>query len=215
MGQLFGAQTYANNLSYAQTYTPSFILLITFLVVFFAFGFDQVTHRSTGVDKRILLSPVPKNILLLSSIFRAVIITSFGYSLIFIIGMLIYDLQFHWLKVLSSYGFFILLNAILLVIASVIYSFFKNMNSALVFSIVIFQIVMFTGGFAIPIDMMPKSVQAIANINPLYHMNNMFIAVWNGQLSFNNNTLTSICYIGVIVLVSFIILRIQNKRIMG
>ena len=53
MGQLFGEQTYAGNLSYVQTYTPSFILVITFTVVFFAFGFDQVTHRTTGVEKRI------------------------------------------------------------------------------------------------------------------------------------------------------------------
>ena len=68
MGQLYGDQTYAGNLSYAQTYTPSFILLITFTIVFFAFGFDQVTHRTTGVEKRISLSPVSKNTLLLSSI---------------------------------------------------------------------------------------------------------------------------------------------------
>lgn len=60
MGQLFGNQTYAGNLSYAETYTPSFILLITFGVIFFAFGFDQVMNRTTGVEKRISLSPVPK-----------------------------------------------------------------------------------------------------------------------------------------------------------
>ena len=68
MGQLFGDQTYAGNLSYAETYTPSFILLITFGVIFFAFGFDQVMNRTTGVEKRISLSPVSKNTLLLSSI---------------------------------------------------------------------------------------------------------------------------------------------------
>ncbi|WP_313893405.1 ABC transporter permease [Psychrobacillus sp.] len=212
MGQLFGDQTYGGNLSYAQTYTPSFILLITFSVVFFAFGFDQVTHRTTGVEKRISLSPVSKNILLLSSITRSVIITSLGYALIYIIGLLIYDLQFNLFNVLASYAFFILLNAVLLLLASAIYSFFNNMNSALVFSIVIFQIVIFTGGFAIPVAMMPKFVQVIAEINPLYHMNNMFISVWNGQLSMNNSTFLSIGYIIVLVIASFIIIRFMNKR---
>lgn len=212
MGQLFGDQTYGGNLSYAQTYTPSFILLITFSVVFFAFGFDQVTHRTTGVEKRISLSPVSKNTLLLSSIIRSVIITSLGYALIYIIGLLIYDLQFNLFNVLTSYAFFILLNAVLLLLASAIYSFFNNMNSALVFSIVIFQIVIFTGGFAIPVAMMPKFVQVIAEINPLYHMNNMFIAVWNGQLSMNNSTFLSIGYIIVLVIASFIIIRFMNKR---
>ena len=212
MGQLFGEQTYAGNLSYVQTYTPSFILVITFTVVFFAFGFDQVTHRTTGVEKRIYLSPVSKNTLLLSSIIRSIIITSLGFGFISIIGLLMYDLQFQLLGLLTSYGFFILLNAVLLVIASAIYSFFKNMNSALVFSIVIFQVVIFTGGFAMPISMMPKFIQVIADFNPMYHMNNLFIAVWNGQLTFDNSVFLSIGYIGALVAVALVILRIQNKR---
>ncbi|WP_144511414.1 ABC transporter permease [Bacillus sp. FJAT-22090] len=215
MGQLFGEQTYAGNLSYAQTYTPSFILLITFAVIFFAFGFDQVTQRTTGVEKRIYLSPVPKHILLFSSIIRSIIITSLGYGFIFIIGLLMYDLRFQLFVFLTSYGFFIILNAVLLIIASAIYSFFNNMNSALVFSIVIFQVAMFTGGFAMPISMMPRFIQIIADFNPLYHMNNLFIAVWNGQLIFDNKVLFSISYIFALVIVSVIILRKQNTRKMG
>lgn len=212
MGQLFGDQTYAGNLSYAQSYTPSFILLITFTTVFFAFGFDQVTHRTTGVEKRISLSPVSKNTLLLSSIIRSIIITSFGYLFIYAIGMLVYDLQFHVFNFIITYGFFIVLNAILLVIASAIYSFFNEMKSALVFSIVIFQVVIFTGGFTLPINMMPKFIQIIAEFNPLYHMNNMFIAVWNDQLTLTNSTLISIGYISCLVIVAFLVLRISNKR---
>jgi len=212
MGQLFGDQTYAGNLSYAQTYTPSYILLITFTTVFFAFGFDQVTHRTTGVEKRIRLSPVSKNTLLLSSIIRSVIITSFGYVFVFTIGMLMYDLQFHVLNFIMAYGFFIALNAVLLVIASAIYSFFNEMKSALVFSIVIFQVVIFTGGFALPINRMPKFIQVIAEFNPLYHMNNLFIAVWNEQLTFDNSTLISFGYIACLVIVAFLVLRSSNKR---
>jgi len=212
MGQLFGDQTYAGNLSYAQTYTPSYILLITFTTVFFAFGFDQVTHRSTGVEKRIRLSPVSKNMLLLSSIIRSIIITSFGYLFVYVIGMLLYDLQFHILNFITAYGFFIALNAALLVIASAIYSFFNQMKSALVFSIVIFQVVIFTGGFAFPINMMPKFIQVIAEFNPLYHMNNLFIAVWNEQLTFDNSTLISIVYISCLVIVALFVLHISTKR---
>ncbi|QUW20299.1 ABC transporter permease [Sporosarcina sp. Marseille-Q4063] len=212
MGQLFGDQTYAGNLSYAETYTPSFILLITFGVIFFAFGFDQVMNRTTGVEKRISLSPVPQNMLLLSGILKSIIITSIGFLLIFIIGLLVYNLSFEPLRFLGAYGFFIILNAVLLTISSAIYSLFKSMNAALVFSIVIFQIVIFTGGFAMPISMMPKFVQIIANLNPLYHMNNLFIAIWNEQLIFNNSTFTSIGYIAGLVIVSLIIIRIANKR---
>lgn len=212
MGQLFGDQTYAGNLNYAETYTPSFILLITFGVIFFAFGFDQVMNRTTGVEKRISLSPVPQNMLLLSGILRSIIITSIGFALIFLIGMFAYNLSFDPLRFLGAYGFFIILNAVLLTISSAIYSLFKSMNAALVFSIVIFQVVIFTGGFSMPISMMPKFVQVIAEVNPLYHMNNLFIAIWNGQLTFNNSTLISIGYITGLVIIALIISRFSNKR---
>ena len=212
MGQLFGDQTYAGNLSYAETYTPSFILLITFGVIFFAFGFDQVMNRTTGVEKRISLSPVPKNTLLLSGIIKSIIITSIGFFLVYAIGMLVYHLPFAPLRFLSAYGFFIMLNAILLILSSAIYSLFKSMNAALVFSIVIFQVVIFTGGFTMPISMMPKFVQVIADANPLYHMNLLFIAIWNGQLSLDNQTLLSIGYIIVLVLVALVVIRFSHKR---
>lgn len=211
MGELFGDSMYAGGLNYAETYTPSFILLITFGVVFFAFGFDQVMNRTTGVEKRISLSPVPKKILLLSNILKSIIITSFGYFLVFFIGMIVYDLSFEPLTFLASFGFFMLLNAALLIISSAIYSLFTSMNAALVFSIVIFQIGMIAGGFTMPIDMMPKFVQVIANFNPLYHMNQLFIAVWNGQFSLDNQSLLSIGYILGCVAIALLLLRFVNK----
>lgn len=211
MGQLFGDVTYAGNLNYAETYTPSFILLITFGVVFFAFGFDQVMNRTTGVEKRINLSPVPKRTLLLSNILRSILITSFGYFLVFFIGLIAYDLSFQPLNFVLAFGTFMLLNAALLIISSAIYSFFKSMNAALVFSIVIFQVVMFTGGFTMPIAMMPKFVQVIADFNPIYHMNQIFIAVWNGQLEWNMATLKSIGFIVLVTVISLLVLRFGNS----
>lgn len=212
MGQLFGDNTYGGNLSYAQMYTPSFILLITFTVVFFAFGFDQVMNRSTGVEKRISISPVSKRVLLISSIIRSIIITSFGFVFINIIGIFLYDLQFQFIHFLSSYGFFIILNAVLLIISSAIYSFFTEMKTALVFSIIIFQVVMFTGDFSMPVSMMPKFIQVIADFNPIYHMNHLFIDVWNHQLTFDISTFISIGYILGVLLVALIIIQYTNKK---
>lgn len=150
--------------------------------------------------------------LLLSAILKSIIITSIGFFLVYGIGMIAYDLSFQPVRFLSAYGFFIILNAVLLIISSAIYSLFKSMNAALVFSIVIFQVVMITGGFTMPIAMMPKFVQIIADVNSLYHMNNLFIAVWNGQLVFDNSTLISIGYIAGLVLVAFVIISFTNKR---
>lgn len=212
MGQLFGDQTYAGNLSYAETYTPSFILLITFGVIFFAFGFEQVTNRTTGVEKRIQLTPVPKNILLISSILKSIIITSIGFFFVYLLGVFVYQLSFEPIQLLSAYGFFILLNALLLILSSAVYALFTSMNAALVFSIVIFQVVMITGGFTMPVHMLPKFVQIIADVNPLYHMNRLFIAIWNGQLQLDKQTCLSVGYIVALTLIALSIYRFSNKK---
>ncbi|MBY0221543.1 MULTISPECIES: ABC transporter permease [Sporosarcina] len=212
MGQLFGEATYDGSLNYAETYTPSFILLIAFGVIFFAFGFEQVTHRTTGIEKRITLTPVPKRMLLLSAILKSIILTSLGYFLVFSIGALVYDLQFHLIDFLASYGFFIAMNAVLLVLSSAIYSFFTNQNSALVFSIVIFQLVMISGGFTMPIELMPKFVQTIADFNVIYHMNQLFIAIWNGQLEWTGETILSGSFIAIVFVLSLCILRLKQSK---
>lgn len=213
LGQLVGDGTFAGGLSYAQTYTPSFILLITFSVVFFAFGFDQVMNRSTGVEKRISISPVPERTLLLSNIIKSIIITSFGFLLINIIGIFVFELKFEVLMFLGSYGFFIILNAVLLVISSAIYSLFKDMKSALIFSILIFQFVMFTGDFSIPVEQMPNFIQMIAKVNPMYHMNHLFIDVWNQQVQFDNQTIISISFVLAVFIAALVIIRFNRKKV--
>ena len=195
MGQLFGDQTYAGNLKLCRNVYTIIHLTHHIRRHLFRFRFrssDESHNRRRKTHQS--FTCIEKNAATFS-ILKSIIITSIGFFLVYLIGMLAYDLSFEPIRFLSAYGFFIILNAVLLVISSAIYSLFKSMNAALVFSIVIFQVVMFTGGFTMPISMMPKFVQVIADVNPLYHMNNLFIAVWNGQLTFNNSTLISIGYI--------------------
>lgn len=212
MGQIFGDQSYAGNLNYAETYTPSFILLITFGVVFFAFGYEEVMHRSTGIEKRIRMTPVPKNLLLLSNILKSIIITSIGFMVIYLIGVIAFDLTIHPMRFVLGFGFFIFLNAVLLLLSSAIYSLFNNINAALVFSIVVFQVVMITGGFAMPIHFMPAFVQTMAEVNPLYHMNRLFIAIWNGQLTEYDNRFVSLAYTLLLIPLSIFVIRFQYKK---
>ncbi|WP_050180353.1 ABC transporter permease [Domibacillus robiginosus] len=211
LGQLFSDSTYPG-LSYADMATPSFVLLIAFSVVFFAFGFDQVANRAEGVEKRILLSPVSAEILLLSGILKSIIITSFGFVLIHGIGFWLYDLSLRPVQLLTAYGLFLVFNTVLMTVASAIYSFFTKMKSALVFSIIIFQIVLVTADFSFPVNQMPEFVQTAAQLNPMYHMNHLFIDVWNNQLIWNSGTWISISYLIVLVFIACVILFLQPKK---
>lgn len=212
MGQIFGNESYGS-LNYAQFYTPSYIILITFSVIFFSFGFDNVMNRSLGIEKRINVTPINDRTLIVSSILKSIIVSTLGFISIFLLGVFVYGLEFNLIQLTMSYGFFLFINVTLLIFSLTCYSFFKEMKSALIFSIVTFQIVMFTGDFSIPIANTPKFVQYAAKVNPIYHLNHLFIDVWNKALDFNKSTVISLSYIAVILVISLIVLlSISPKR---
>lgn len=212
MGQMFGNDIYSGGMNYVQQYTPSFIILISFSVVFFAFGFDQVMNRAAGIEKRLFITPITDKVLLISSIVKSIIIASAGFFLITIIGVVMYGLKLTVLNFIISYVALLGINAIMLIYSQAIYSNFKEVKSALVVSIVLFQIVMFTGGFSIPVDKLPNLVQIVAKINPIYHLNQLYIAVWNQTFTLDKATVTSLVYTGVLVAISIIVIKYKKKK---
>jgi len=212
MGQMFGDTTYNGGMNYAQQYTPSFIILISFSVVFFAFGFDQVMNRASGIEKRLFITPVTDKILLLSSIAKSFIIASAGFFLITIIGVVFYELEITVIGFVFSYISLLSINAIMLVYSQAIYSHFVEVKTALVVSIVMFQVVMFTGGFSIPVDLLPRFMQIFAQVNPIYHLNKLYILIWNQSFVINKEVLASLVYLTVVLIVSLVVIKFNKKR---
>lgn len=119
---------------------------------------------------------------------------------------------FDLLNFMNAYLYFKAMIAVLLDFSVAIYSFFTKQNSALVFSIVIFQLVMMSGGFTMPVEMMPTFVQTIANFNVIYHMNQLFIAIWNGKLEWTDDTSISFGFIVIIFFSSLLVLRLRHIK---
>lgn len=211
MGQMFSNATYSGGMNYVQMYTPSFIVLISFSVVFFAFGFDQVMNRAEGIEKRLFITPITDKILLMSSIAKSFIIATAGFVLITLIGILIYDLQLSIVNFLVSYLSLLLINAIMLVYSHAIYSNFKEVKTALIMSIVLFQIVMFTGGFSVPVESLPNFVKYVSYVNPFYHLNKMYISIWNQTIEFNQDMLISIGYVSFLLIISLVVNKLKKR----
>ncbi|GAA0696302.1 hypothetical protein GCM10008904_00180 [Paraclostridium ghonii] len=212
MGQMFGGNTYNGGMSYAQIYTPSFIILISFSVIFFAFGFDQVMNRSFGIERRLLITPITDKVLLISAIVKTIIITSMGFFLISLIGIFVYDLKLTVPHYLISYVSLMGLNALLLVFSHALYKNFNDMKSALVTSIVLFQVVMFTGGFSIPVEQLPKFMKVIANINPVYHISQIYMKIWNESFEINKDTINSLLFLAAVLVISLLVIKFSKKK---
>ncbi|MGY3779222.1 ABC transporter permease [Isobaculum melis] len=212
MGQMYGDLTYAGGLSYAQLYTPTFIILISFVTILFSFGFDQVSNRSNGTEKRIQLSPVSSSLLLVSGILKATIITGLGFVFITTLGVFVYDLQVTPVQMFLSFLGLILLDAVMLLLSSAIYSIFKSEKSALGMSIVLFQVVLLTGGFTIPLAVAPKVLQVIGHVNPMNYVNQFYTHIWNGTLAFSGEQLNGWIYLAVLSVLAYAFIIFQGKR---
>lgn len=212
MGQMFNNATYDGGMNYAQVYTPSFIVLISFSVVFFAFGFDQVINRAEGIEKRLRITPITNGTILISSIMKAFLIASAGFFLITLIGVLIFELKISAITFLISYASLLAIDACMLIYSQALYSNFKNMKSALVISILLFQVVMFTGGFSIPVANLPEFVRYISYVNPIYHLNQLYIAIWNQTFLWNQDTLVSLTYLIALMFGSLIVIAVNRNK---
>lgn len=212
MGQMFSKETYSGGMNYVQMYTPSFIVLISFSVVFFAFGFDQVMNRAAGIEKRLFITPITDKVLLLSSIAKSFIIASAGFFLITLIGILVYDLRLSFVGFLVSYFSLLIVNAFMLDYSHPIYSNFKEVKTALVVSIVLFQVVMFTGGFSVPVESLPNFVRYVAYVNPIYHLNKIYVSIWNQTFDFTQATFISVGYVVSLLIISLLVIRFNKKK---
>lgn len=148
----------------------------------------------------------------MSSIAKSFIIATAGFFLITLIGLLVYDLKLSIVNFLVSYLSLLLINAVMLVYSHAIYSNFKEVKTALIISIVLFQIVMFTGGFSVPVESLPNFIQYVSYANPFYHLNNIYISVWNQSFELNQDMLISVGYASALLIISLVVIKLNNKK---
>lgn len=139
-------------------------------------------------------------------------ITSIGFSLIILIGKLVYDLQFSMAGLFISYVSLLVINAILLVYSHVVYLKFKEVKSALVVSMVLFQFVLFTGGFSVPIEFLPHFMKYMAYANPIYHLNQIYILIWNQMFELDQNMLIAMGYVIALLMISWIVIEFSKRK---
>ncbi|MFS7238441.1 ABC transporter permease [Carnobacterium divergens] len=93
-----------------------------------------------------------------------------------------------------------------------IYSNFKEVKTALVVSIVLFQVVMFTGGFSVPVESLPNFVRYVAYVNPIYHLNKIYVSIWNQTFDFTQATFISVGYVVSLLIISLLVIRFNKKK---
>ncbi len=165
---------------FASTYIPLYVILISFMTIFFNIGLQSVNDRETGVYKRIIVSPTNIFFITGTYIVRGIIISLLGLLEMIGIAKLVFSMPITANLVPFTLAFIVMI-VILLIVSLSIHGFFKNSKQVTPITILGFQYVLFASGMMFPIEALPKIARYFVYVNPVYHMNQISIAMWNQQ----------------------------------
>lgn len=170
------AKSYSNIEGFAQ-YIPMYMILISFLTVFFNIGTQYVTDKQSGIFKRLLLSPISLFNLVLTYSLRGILISVLGFFEMIAIAVFVFKIPLGENMVMFFLAFLVVV-IIMMLLSLTLHGFFKNSRQVMPFTILGFQYVLFASGMIMPVENMPKVMQYFVYINPVYHMNKVLIRVW-------------------------------------
>ncbi|MBR3098361.1 MAG: ABC transporter permease [Clostridia bacterium] len=172
------AKNTENIAGFAQ-YLPMYMILISFLTVFFNIGTQYVTDRQSGIFKRLLLSPISLFNVVLTYSLRGVLISVLGFFEMIAIAALVFGIPLSEHMALFFLAFLGTV-VIMMLLSLTLHGFFKNSRQVMPFTIIGFQYVLLASGMIMPVENMPAAVRYLIYINPVYHMNQILIRVWYG-----------------------------------
>ena len=188
-------------------FIPIYMILVVFLTVFFNIGMQYVTDKQNGIFKRLLLSPIRLSNLVLTYALKGMLISVLGFFEMVVIAALVFHIPLsdHMALVFLA---FLMIAAVMMLISLSLHGFFKNTRQQMPVAIIGFQYVLFASGMILPVEQMPKLLQYLVYVNPVYHMNLVLLRVWFGKPQNWVNLLALAAW----VVLSLIFLWIQKRR---
>lgn len=212
-GSMYGSTTY-NGVSFFQKYLPAYIFSMSLSIIMFSVGLEGVEKKEQGIMKMLKTKPYSYGSYILTQIIKSVIVATFGFFELLLIAIFFYNVDVSNINLFFNYCIFIIILIINSYIFINLFSAFKKFKVALLISLIIYQVIMFLSDFTIPVSQLPGVMRQIAEINPFYHLNHIFISSWNNEI-FSDFTIKSLISISTIVIISSIVsiisLRVREE----
>ncbi|WP_244935400.1 ABC transporter permease [Parashewanella spongiae] len=170
MFYVFFGVVFSKNPSSAPTY-----LMITYCVfgivgpALFSFGVGIAVERGQGWFHLKEVSPMPASAYIVSRIVLSAIFAVIIVLILFMIGATLGNVELPLIKWLSLAGIFVFGSLPFCAIGMTLGLYLKANSAAAIINL-IYLPMSFLSGLWIPINMMPKALQEIANVFPPYHL---------------------------------------------
>lgn len=179
-GTLFGSKTYGSY-NFFQMYIPGYTTLIFYVIYIFVLSSIMVADRESGVFKRYSVTPVGSGYFFVTNLVKGIALSLVGLFIILLISKFKFSavLTQHWPQFAISFLFTSLTFYSVSFLLVVLIPRTRILIPILALG---FYPLFFLSGVFMPVELLSKSLQAIANYNPMYRMNMLLIGGWNGQL---------------------------------
>jgi ABC-type multidrug transport system permease subunit len=188
------------------SYIPMYMLLISFLTVFFNIGTQYVTDREIGIIKRLAISPIKIYNVVLTYVIRGLLISIMGFFEMIILSAVVFRIPLSKNMLIYFLSFCVMVG-IMMMLSLSLHGFFKNSRQVTPFTIIIFQYVLFASGMLMPVENMVLPLRILVYFNPVYHMNQVLMKVWYGQWF----DIANVAALAVVIAICCVIFKIQKQ----
>jgi len=108
---------------------------------------------------------------------RGILISVLGFFEMIAIAVFVFKIPLSE-NMVMFFLVFVVIVVIMMFLSLTLHGFFKNSRQVMPFTILGFQYVLFASGMIMPVGNMPKVMQYVVYINPVYHMNKVLVRVW-------------------------------------
>ena len=175
-----GPGFYGSEYGLVDVYVPSFTGMIVAIAALTILNTEIATAREKGVLRRLKATPLRPITIMTSKLIMVFMVTSLGMVIMIVAGKLAFGLRFNGNPlevivafVLSSFSFF----AFGLVIASLM----PNVRAAESVGFILLFLMLFLSGVFVPFEVVPDTVQQVAQVLPMTHVTTLMRGLWIGQ----------------------------------
>ncbi|MEH7331182.1 ABC transporter permease [Neobacillus drentensis] len=172
-------------------------------------GIRMVQERSQGWSTFIRITPLSDSVYFAAQMVGQNVIHACSITIIFIAGALINDVSLTATEWILS-GVWILLGSLPFLAIGTLVGMMKKVETAAGVSNVLYMVLAISGGLWMPLEIMPKMMQAIGKWLPSYNFGNGAWEIVRGNMPDWKNILILIAYLVLFMLLSMYIRRKQE-----
>jgi ABC-2 type transport system permease protein len=174
-----------SGLTFGEAYIPSWIGVNIMTTAFFTLGTVLANYRENGILRRYQSTPLAPWKILFAHTIQGTVIFAISAVILVLFGMGMFDLEMP-----------VYLGSTLLALLLSIFCFFpfgllitslaKNTQTAAAISSLFLNLMLFLSGATFPVEFMPKVLQYVAKVMPLYYVIDLLRETWNKSPIWDN-----------------------------